>query len=259
MQRYCVKLRGQCKRTLNDRSQLLLSSFELLRLTSCNYANPLRSISRPAELNSPTSCPIRVYLGVKPKLQVQLSSKKGSAMDRRAILKSLAATTVTLPVLAAHADSGHCDGPTCMTDSAAVRKFLSDFIAKEEPTLDRTALIKLMHERGRSCCRALQFRQDLITNSAGNLDKLVELMGKIVGPENCRRTGNQITLVYPVTKCVCGWSPQRAPDPNDPYCECSAANNQALFEAVAGKPVTIQVTESPRRGGVHCRFHIQLS
>lgn len=182
-------------------------------------------------------------------------------MDRRAILKSLAATSVTLPVvtLTAHADSGHCDNATCMSDSAAVRKFLSDFIAKQEPTLDRSAIIKLMHERGRACCRALQFRQDLITNSGGDVDKLVELMGKIVGPENCRRTGKQISLVYPVTKCVCGWSPQRASDPNDPYCECSAANNQALFESVAGKPVSIKVMESPRRGGVHCRFLIQLS
>lgn len=182
-------------------------------------------------------------------------------MDRRAILKSIAATTATLPVLsiAAQPDSGHCDTPTCMSDSAAVRKFLSDLIAREEPALDRATLIKLMHERGRSCCRALQFRQDLITNSHGDLDKLVELMGKIVGPDNCCRTGNRISLVYPVTKCVCGANPHRAADAADPYCECSAANNQALFEAVAGKAVSVKVTESPRRGGTHCRFLIQLS
>jgi hypothetical protein len=102
-----------------------------------------------------------------------------------------------------------------MSDSGAVRQFLSDFLLKEENNLDRETLHKLMVQRGRACCRNLQFRQDLIEKSAGSLDKLVELMGKIVGPENCTRAGNTVTLVYPVTKCVCGWSPQRQPMPDD--------------------------------------------
>jgi hypothetical protein len=182
-------------------------------------------------------------------------------MDRRAILKSLVATTAALPVLtvAAKADTGRCDTPSCASDSSAVRQFLSDFLAKQEPTLDHGALIKLMHQRGRACCRALKFRQDLISDSQGDVDKLVELMGKIVGPANCTRTGRKVTLVYPVNKCVCGWSPERSPTPNDPYCECSAANNQALFESVSGKAVTVKVLESPRRGGQVCRFQIQLA
>lgn len=181
-------------------------------------------------------------------------------MDRRAILKSLAATSATLPILAvgAKANTGRCDTPSCTSDSSAVRQFLSDFIAKEEPTLDHATLIKLMQQRGQACCRALKFRQDLITNSQGDVDKLVELMGKIVGPANCTRTGNQVALVYPVNKCVCGWSPQRPPRSDDPYCECSAANNRALFESVSGKAVSVKVLESPRRGGQVCRFQIHL-
>jgi hypothetical protein len=145
-----------------------------------------------------------------------------------------------------------------MSDSSAVRQFLSDFLAKEESSLDHKTLVKLMQQRGRSCCRALKFRQDLIDQIRGDVDKLVELMGKIVGTENCRRAGNEVTLVYPITKCVCGWSPQRSPVPNDPYCECSAANNQALFETVSGRAVSVKVIESPRRGGTHCTFSIHL-
>ena len=183
-------------------------------------------------------------------------------MDRRAILKSLAATTAALPILSGAAttpDTGKCDSPACSSDASAVRQFLSDFLRKEEFNLDRKTLVKLMQERGRVCCRALTFRQDLITNSRGDVDKLVELMGKIVGPANCTRAGNTITLIYPVEKCVCGWSPQRPPFPDDPYCECSAANNQSLFASVSGKTVTVKVLESPRRGGLHCRFQIQLA
>jgi hypothetical protein len=187
-------------------------------------------------------------------------------MDRKTFLKSLVTIGAAVPCLslaeragAAAADTGKCDGGTCQSDAGTVRQFLSDFVRKEEKNLDRETLRKLMVQRGRNCCRNLQFRQDLITKSNGDVDKLVELMGKIVGPDNCRRAGNQVTLTYPVTKCVCGWSPDRPPMPDDPYCDCSAANNQALFETVSGRPVGVKVLESPRRGGVHCVFQLQLS
>ncbi|HET6170432.1 MAG TPA: hypothetical protein VFE01_09645 [Terracidiphilus sp.] len=182
-------------------------------------------------------------------------------MERRAILKGLAVTTAVFPMLSdtANAESGKCDSPGCVSDAGAVRQFLSDFLRKEEFNLDHKTLVKLMQERGRACCRALTFRQDLIANSRGDIDELVRLMGKIVGPASCTRAGNTITLIYPVEKCVCGWSPQRVPIPDDPYCECSAANNRLLFESVSGKTVVVKVVESPRRGGLHCKFQIQLA
>lgn len=181
-------------------------------------------------------------------------------MDRKTFLKSLVVIGAAVPcgTFAETSKNGKCDGNTCSADAGAVRQFLSDFLRQEEKNLDRTTLVKLMQERGRACCRNLKFRQDLIEQSAGDVDKLVALMGKIVGAENCIRTGNTVTLVYPVTKCVCGWSPDRPPTPDDPYCECSAENNRTLFETVAGKPVSAKVITSPRRGGVHCRFQLQL-
>jgi hypothetical protein len=185
---------------------------------------------------------------------------KGSIMDRKTFLKSLAVVGASIPCLsiAVKADTGKCDSGTCMSDASAVRRFLSDFLNKEESSLDHDTIVKLMKQRGRACCRTLEFRQKMIRESDGSLDKLVELMGKIVGPENCRRDGDDITLVYPVTKCVCTANPDRPPTPDDPYCNCSAANNQALFETVTSKPVTVKVAESPRRGGVHCRFLIHV-
>jgi hypothetical protein len=93
----------------------------------------------------------------------------------------------------------------------------------------------------------------------GDVDRLVEMMGQIVGRENCRREGKLVTLIYPSGQCVCGWSPKRAPMPDDPYCECSKANNQLLFETVCGKPVHVEVADSPRRhAGARCRFFIHL-
>ncbi len=182
-------------------------------------------------------------------------------MDRKSFLKGLVVIGAAVPcgAFAEEPKSGKCGDAGCVSDAGAVRQFLTDFLAKEEKNLDRATLIKLMQQRGRACCRNLKFRQDLIDQSAGSLDKLVELMGKIVGAENCTRSGNTVTLVYPVNKCVCGWSPQRPPTPDDPYCECSAENNRTLFETVSGKSVTAKVLESPRRGGAHCRFEIRLT
>jgi len=182
-------------------------------------------------------------------------------MDRKTFLKSLVVLGAAVPCggFAAAAENGKCGDSTCMSDAGAVRQFLSDFLRDEEKNLDRATVVKLMKQRGRACCRNLKFRQELIAQSAGSVDKLVELMGKIVGPANCTRTNNTITLVYPVSKCVCGWSPERPPMPDDPYCECSAENNRTLFETVAGTSVSARVLTSPRRGGEHCTFEIKLA
>ena len=181
-------------------------------------------------------------------------------MDRKTFLKSLVVIGAAAPCgsIAGALAKGKCEEAQCTSDAGAIRQFLSDFIRDQEKSLDRVTLVKLMQERGRACCRNLKFRQALIDQSAGNADKLVELMGKIVGPANCTRAGNTITLVYPVTKCVCGWNPERAPMPDDPYCECSAENNRTLFETVARKPVSAKVLTSPRRGACTARFNSRL-
>ena len=182
-------------------------------------------------------------------------------MDRKTFLKSLVVIGAAAPCgsFAAGLAKGKCEDGQCSSDAGAVRQFLTDFLRVEEKNLDRATLVKLMQERGRACCRNLKFRQEMIDQSAGNVDKLVELMGKIVGPANCTRSGNKISLVYPVAKCVCGWSPEREPMADDPYCECSAENNRTLFETVAGKAVSAKVITSPRRGGAHCMFQLTLS
>jgi hypothetical protein len=183
-------------------------------------------------------------------------------MDRKEFLQTTmkgAAIGAILPCCCGllQAESDKCAQPE--SNSAFLREWLSEFVAKNEPELSRNDAVKLLEERGRACCRALEFRQKMIRDSNGSLEKLVELMGKVVGPENCRLEGNQVTLIYPVNKCVCGWSPQRAvAQADDPYCECSKSNNQYLFETVTGKKVRAQVTESPRRGQAHCKFVLQV-
>ena len=187
-----------------------------------------------------------------------------TSIDRRTFLRTAAGCAVTCAAIAGcptslvgtEAASSRTDGET----AATIHDWLSPMIAREEKTMDRAALIKLLEERGRLCCRRLDFRQKLIADSQGSVDKLIELMGRIVGPQNCTRNGDTIELIYPTDKCGCGWSPKRTePVADDPYCECSKANNQRLFEIVSGRPVAVVVAESPRRGGKRCRFVVRLS
>jgi len=186
-------------------------------------------------------------------------------IERRAFLQralGCAATCLaaaSLPDSLAAAPAGSVPPPDTATATAvAVHDWLTQFVTREEKNLDRAAVVKLLEQRGRFCCARLDFRRKLVADSHGDVDELVRLMGQIVGPANCRRDGDTITLVYPSGKCGCGWSPKRDPSPDDPYCDCSKANNQRLFEIVSGRPVQARVTDSPRRNGKPCRFVIQL-
>ena len=132
-------------------------------------------------------------------------------MDRKSFLKGLVVAGATLPCCFSAAETktevktGKCEDGSCKSDAGAVRQFLSDFLKAEDATLDRDALHKLMRERGRACCRNLDFRQKMLADSQGSMEKLVELMGKVVGPENCRREGNTITYT--------GITPTTVPSP----------------------------------------------
>lgn len=189
-------------------------------------------------------------------------------IDRRSFVQSTlccaaacAAAMSAAPVPLAAAPAEGDGSPLPDKDKAAtVHDWLTQFIHEQETGLDRDALEKLLHERGRQCCARLDFRRQMAAEAGGDVDRLVALLGERVGPENCRREGDTVTLIYPVDHCVCGWSRKvEKPTPDDPYCACSQANNQRLFEVVSGRTVSVQVTDSPRRNGKPCRFVITLS
>lgn len=187
--------------------------------------------------------------------------RMNTPMERRTFIQrtlGCAATCLAAASLPSSLAAETVAPPADTARAVAIHDWLTQFVTSEEKSLDRAALVKLLEQRGRFCCARLDFRQKLIADSHGDVDELVRLMGKIVGAENCRREGDTVTLVYPTDQCGCGWSPKRAPSPDDPYCDCSKANNQRLFEIVSGRPVRVAVTDSPRRTGKPCRFVIQL-
>jgi hypothetical protein len=136
-------------------------------------------------------------------------------MDRKEFLRNTFKGAVAAAVLPCcsgllQADTGKCTEPAPSCDAAFLRDWLSNFVAKEEPKLGHEAVVKLLEERGRACCRSLDFRQKLIKDSNSSLERLVELMGKIVGPENCRLEGNKL-FIPPTAVAVAGVRNVRLP------------------------------------------------
>lgn len=76
---------------------------------------------------------------------------------------------------------------------------------------------------------------------------------------NPRSSGEPVTLIYPVMKCVCGWSPGQAVRPQDASCQISSTNPKVLSETVREKLIRAQAAEATRRGGFHCRVLIQVN
>jgi predicted hydrocarbon binding protein len=120
-------------------------------------------------------------------------------------------------------------------------------------SLPGAVLGQVMEQCGRKC--AHKHAESLIQDAKGSVDALLGSFGKSVGPENAVREGDELHLRYP--KCFCPMvSAGTDPIPAE-YCECGRGFVLEAFSAVAGKPVTVELAESIKRGGSVCHFVIR--
>jgi len=71
-----------------------------------------------------------------------------------------------------------------------------------------------------------------------------------------RRRIAQVELRYP--KCYCPLVAAGATRMSPTYCNCSRGWVLEHFETATGKPVTVKLTHSIKRGDTFCRFLIHL-
>jgi predicted hydrocarbon binding protein len=91
----------------------------------------------------------------------------------------------------------------------------------------------------------------------GDLDKFLEAMRKEIGENNARREGNQVSLVY--DKCFCPLvGDLKEPLPPD-YCLCTRGWTRAVYGAVTGKPVTVELKATVKRGDPKCLIEVSWS
>lgn len=174
-------------------------------------------------------------------------------MDRKQFLNVLAAAG-TLPVCACAAENA----PAATGDAGEKFKqqWLSALLAAMDSDLDEPSRRHLMESCGRACARRNAL-PSLEKAAAGDVDKLLAALGQHIGAENARREGNVVRLRY--TKCYC---PLVAAGPavlSPTYCNCSRGWALEVFGAVTGKPVSVDLISSIRRGDPDCRFVVRLN
>ncbi len=153
---------------------------------------------------------------------------------------------------------GAPDAAAAEAPSAAEKfkqEWLTALLSNMDAQLDENARRKLMESCGRACARR-GAAAGLGKAAEGSLDRLVAALEKILGPGNASRDGDVVHLRY--TRCYCplvGGGPERL---SPTYCNCSRGWAMEVFESVSGKPVSVELLGSIRRGGPDCRFAIRM-
>jgi hypothetical protein len=158
-----------------------------------------------------------------------------------------------------------CAVPACQAQNAAApaaspqdrfrQIWVKTLVETMDAQLDDSAKIKLLESCGRACAKRGSL-PNLQKSANGNLDALVKTLEETLGSGNARREGNVVYLRY--AKCYCPLvadSPERLPNS---YCNCSRGWALEVFGAITGKPVTVDLISSIRRGGPDCRFQIRI-
>ncbi len=161
-------------------------------------------------------------------------------------------------VLGDHA-SAFCAGPATPEPEARRQKFqqawIVSLIENLDSQVDEAARTKLMESCGRACARRGSLAP-VARASKGNLDKLLEAWTAALGEKNVRRDGDVVQLSY--TKCLCPLVAAGPATLSKTYCNCSRGYVLEIFEAAAGKPVTVELTHSIKWGDPACRFLVRL-
>ncbi len=174
-------------------------------------------------------------------------------MNRKEFVSALAVLGAA-PVCACAADDK--PSPEALAAEKFKQEWIASLLANLDSQLDEPSRRKLMESCGRACAQRGALGS-LRKAAEGSLDKLVAAMGKILGPDNVRREGSTVHLRY--AKCYCplvGGGPARL---SDTWCNCSRGWVMAVFETIAGKPVSVDLVSSIRRGAPDCRFVIRLA
>jgi len=133
--------------------------------------------------------------------------------------------------------------------------WLTDLFEAIDREVDPAVQQRLLQACGRGCFRRHQFKQDLAAAGKGNADKLVEAYRMFFGIE---RDGDLVHIRYG-DHCFCPAAHHPPKGPKDLHCECTRASHEAIFETALGRPITVELVESIRRGGQTCHLIAHLA
>jgi predicted hydrocarbon binding protein len=171
-------------------------------------------------------------------------------VHRKRFLNVLAAAGAA-PLCASAAESAAASDET----EKFKQQWISTLLAGMDSEMDEPSRRRLMESCGRACARRGAL-PSLAKAAGGDLDKLLSALGRILGAENARREGKTVHLRY--TKCYCPLVGAGPAVLSPTYCNCSRGWVLEVFGSVTGKPVTVDLLSSIRRGDSDCRFVVKV-
>jgi predicted hydrocarbon binding protein len=120
--------------------------------------------------------------------------------------------------------------------------------------LDESVRKKLMETNGRACARRGAI--GLARNNQGKLAQFLSALATHLGPENARREGGTVTIVY--KECLCPLMKNGPARLSNTYCHCSRGWLKEMLETVTGKSVEVVLQQSIKQGAENCRFEAMV-
>jgi hypothetical protein len=152
------------------------------------------------------------------------------------------------------------DAAACEKKLAGKNKFLvgwlTAWLGNMKKDLAEVEMVKLIEDNGRSCAESggsLAWAKSF----NGDIDKFLAAMRKHIGANNARRDGSRITLVY--EKCFCPLVADTEGALPADYCLCTRGWTRAVYSALAGKPVKVDLKGSIKRGDPKCLIEVDIS
>jgi len=133
--------------------------------------------------------------------------------------------------------------------------WVKDLMDQADVQLTEPQRKALLEARGRSCAKSGAVRR--AEAFKGKLDEFVADLASHMGKDAVQRDGDVIKVSYP--RCFCPLVAELKEPLSASYCFCSAGWLKAVYETVSGKPVTVEILETVKRGGKLCRFNVRLS
>jgi hypothetical protein len=163
---------------------------------------------------------------------------------------SPAANPPTVPPPPAPPQPSACEGK-----AEFARRWVKGLMENLDAQLTEPQRVALMEARGRGCARGGPTK--MAEAFKGKLDAFIAEMAKHMDPDGVRREGNVVKVTY--SACYCPMVAEIREPLSPTYCACSVGWLKEMYETVTGKPATVEVLETVKRGGKVCRFNVTLT
>ena len=181
-------------------------------------------------------------------------------MKRKNFLKGTLGTAAATVLLGGQkAMAQDKDASACEKKLAGKNKFLlgwlTAWLGNMKKDLPEAKLVEVIENNGRACAErggSLAWAKSF----NGDMDKFLAAMRKEIGENGARSDGNKITLTY--DKCFCPLVADMGETLPAEYCLCTRGWTKAIYGAVAGKDVKVELKSSVKRGDPRCLIEVDL-